>query len=136
MLIGAAMGVIAWVELRGSKGLRRLDPGAAKMLGFNQVALGSVLIAYAGWSIYRELTGAGEYAVMAASDPQLGEMLKPVEGLTRLLALAVNLGIIVVSLIAQGSLSAYYFTRIGYIRAYVAQTPPWIVAVQKSGSLI
>jgi hypothetical protein len=136
MLMGAAMGVIAFFELRGAKGLRRLDPAAARSLGFNQVALGSLLIAYAVWGIVRELTGTGEYAQIAASDAQLAEMLKPVEGITRLVSLSMNLGLIAIALIAQGSLAAFYFTRVKYIRAYVTQTPAWIVAVQKTGSLI
>jgi hypothetical protein len=136
MLVGAAMGVIAYFELRGAKGLRRLDLQAARTLGYNQVALGSLLIAYALWSLVRELTGAGEYATLAASDPQLGDALKPIEALTRMLSVAVNLGLIVVSLIAQGSLAAYYFSRVRYIRTYVEQTPAWIVAIQKTGTLI
>jgi hypothetical protein len=136
MLMGAGMGVVAWLELRGARGLRRLDPAAARLLGYNQVGLGSILIVYALWGIIRELTGAGEYAEMAAADPQLADMLKPVENITRMLSLGVNFGLIAVALIAQGSLAAYYFTRIKYIRAYVTQTPPWIVAVQKTGSLI
>ena len=136
MLVGAAMGVIAYLELRGAKGLRRLDPRAARTLGFNQVALGSLLIGYALTSIVREMTGAGEYAAIAAADPQLGEALKPIEGLTRMLSLAVNLGLIVASLIAQGSLAAYYFSRVRYIRTYVERTPAWIVAVQKTGALM
>jgi hypothetical protein len=136
MLVGAGMGVVAYFELRGARGLRRLDPRAARTLGFNQVALGSLLIGYSMWGIVREFTGAGEYAALAASDPQLGEALKPIEGLTRMLSLAVNLGMIVASLIAQGSLAAYYFSRVRYIRTYVEQTPAWIVAVQKTGALM
>ena len=136
MFVGAAMGIIAYFELRGAQGLRRLDPRAARTLGFNQVALGSLLIGYALWGIVRELTGAGEYAALAASDPQLGEALKPIESLTRMLSLAVNLGLIVVSLVAQGSLAAYYFSRVRYIRTYVEQTPAWIVAIQKTGTLM
>jgi hypothetical protein len=136
MLVGAGMGGIAYFELRGARGLRRLDPRAARTLGFNQCALASLLIGYALWSIVRELTGTGEYAALAASDPQLGEALKPIEALTRMLSLAVNFGLIVLSLIAQGSLAAYYFSRVRYIRSYVEQTPAWIVAVQKSGALM
>ena len=120
----------------GTKGLRRLDPAAARTLGFDQGDIGSLLIAYALWGIIRELTGTSEYAQIAASDPQLAEMLTPVEGLTRLISYAMNAGLIAVALIAQGSLAAYYFSRVKYIKAYVTQTPAWIVAVQKTGSVL
>src|SRR5208282_5480331 len=39
ILIGAALLVIAFFEMRGAGKLSRLDPTAPRMLGFNQVAL-------------------------------------------------------------------------------------------------
>ena len=80
--------------------------------------------------------GTGEYAALAASDPQLGQMLQPVEDLTRSITYAIYAGLIAVAVFAQGGLSLYYFTRGKYVRAYVAQTPEWVLAVQKAGQLV
>lgn len=132
MLIGGLMGVIAFVELRAAGELRRLRPDAARILGLNQIALAGLLVSYAVWRIYLELNGAGDYAEIVASDPQLAEMLKPVESLTRLFTLALNGGIIAFALFAQGGMALYYFTRAKYIRAYVAQTPAWVITVQQT----
>lgn len=136
LLVGLGMGALAWVELRWAARLRRLDVGAPRVLGINQLALAAVLVAYAGWRIFRELTGAGEYAEIIAADPQLGSMLQPVEGLTRLLALAVSGAIFAIAVIGQGGLALYYFSRARHVRSYVEQTPEWILALQKAGSLI
>ena len=134
VVMAAGLGVIAFFELRGAAALRRLEPAAARSMGINQLALGALLIGYALWRIYRELTGPGQYAEYAAADPQLGQMLAPIENLTRVVALAANAGLIAVSVLAQGGLAAYYFSRVKHIHAYLAQTPAWVVAVQKSGS--
>jgi hypothetical protein len=123
------------VELRGAGRIRQLQSDAARVLGFNQLALGALLIAYGAWQIYGQLTGTGEYAQIAASDPQLAQMLAPVEDLTRMIVVGVYGGLIVVSLVAQGGLAMFYFTRGKYIRDYVRQTPAWIVNLQKAGSI-
>src|SRR4051794_40425315 len=52
VIMGLAMGAVAYVELRSAGRLRRLDPNAARMLGFNQLALGAVLITYALWRTF------------------------------------------------------------------------------------
>ena len=135
ILIAAGMGAVAFLELRGAARIRQLQPEAARVLGFNQLALGGLLIAYAAWQIFSHLTGTGEYAQLAASDPQLGQMLAPVEDLTRLIVVGVYAGVIVASLVAQGGLAMFYFSRVKHIRAYVRQTPEWIVNLQKAGSI-
>ena len=134
LLLGGLMGLIAFIELRAAGRLRRLEPEAARTLGINQIALGSLLVAYATWRIYCELTGAGAYAEIAATDVQLAEMLKPVEDLTRLVTLALYGGLISFAILAQGAMALYYFTRAGHVRDYVTQTPPWVVTVQQTGS--
>jgi hypothetical protein len=135
ILIAAGMGAVAFLELRGAARIRLLQPEAARGLGFNQLALGGLLIAYAAWQIFSHLTGTGEYAQLAASDPQLGQMLAPVEDLTRMIVVGVYAGLIVASLVAQGGLAMFYFSRVKHIRAYVRQTPEWIVNLQRAGSI-
>jgi hypothetical protein len=135
-VMGVGMGVIAFVELRAAGRLRRFDAGAARVLGFNQVALACLLVAYAVWRIYSVLTGPGEYAAYAASDPQLGQMLKPVEDLTRLISLAVYAAVVAVAVFFQGGMALYYFTRAKHVRDYLAQTPAWVIAVQQAGSFV
>jgi hypothetical protein len=136
LLIGAGLGIIATVELYGAARLRKLDPRITHVLGYNQVALGCLLAAYALWRIYQETTGAGAFADYAASTPDVAELLKPYEDVIRELSMWVYGGLIAVAVFAQGGLALYYFTRKKYVEAYLSQTPEWVVAVQKAGSLV
>ena len=133
MLVGAAMAAVATIELRASARLRRFDPDAARTLALNQVALAAALILYALFQIHAELTGAGPFAAAAGANPQLAQMLRPVEGLARLVTLATYGGLIAVALLAQGGLALYYLRRRRHVIDYLAHTPPWVVAVQRAG---
>ena len=133
LLLGAAMAVVACVELRCAARLRRLDPSAARWLGFNQLAMGAMLILYALWRIDALLREGGASAALGVSEPQLAQMLKPVENLTRLIGLAIYSSLIGIGLFAQGGLAWFYFSRAKHVRAYLARTPSWIVGLQKAG---
>lgn len=133
MLLGGGMGLVAAVELRNAGRLRLLQPQAARTLGLNQLALAAMLILYASWCIYAELTGPGAYASIKAADAQVATMLGPIEELTRLIVLAVYAGVIAVALLAQGGLAVFYFSRVKHIRAYLTQTPDWILQMQRAG---
>lgn len=138
IIMGLGLLAVAFVELRFGARLRQLEPGAARALGWNQIALGSLLVAYAAWRLTAVLHGrggggGGEYADIIGSDPQLARMLEPVEGLTRLVMTAVYTTLIGVGLLGQGSLALYYFTRQAHVRTYLVQTPPWIIEMQRAG---
>jgi len=61
LLLGLGLGAVAFVELRGWRGLRLLDERAPRMLGFNQLALATLISAYAAWGMWQAATGPGPY---------------------------------------------------------------------------
>ena len=132
-LIGLAMGFIAYREFSGRHKLKQLDTTAASHLGWNQVLLCGLLIIYSVWQIVGTLTGPSPYAEAIATTPELASTLEPLEAMMQLVALAVYSSILIVGLVTQGGLSLYYFTRKKHIRKYIAQTPPWIVELQRRG---
>lgn len=132
VVIGLALGVIAFVELRAVAGVRKLDPLAARTLGFNQLALAGLIILYALWRIYMEMHGRGELASLN-SDPEVAQAMKDYVGDMRPLVVGAYMLLIAFAILAQGSLAFYYFTRAGRIRQYLAQTPQWIIDMQRSG---
>lgn len=133
LLVGAALGAIAFVELRSAGQLRRLEPRALRTLGRNQLALASLLIVYACWGIYAELSGPGAYAAAVASDPELAPMLAPIEGMMRQMAIVTYVGLIGVALLAQGGLALFYFSRLKHLQDYLQHTPGWIIDMQRAG---
>lgn len=130
LILGVGMGVVARNEFRGRDGIRRFEPEAARKLGKNQVGLMSLIIAYCIWSIARGAT--------AVPDPELAQ-LQELTGvgtdLVRQLTVLVYVAVIAVTVIFQGLNARYYFKRAGMIEAYLAQTPPWVVDLQRSAKI-
>ncbi len=132
-ILGGGMCAIAYVELSTLNRLKRLEPAAARRLGWNQLALASLLLAYAGWSLYGTWFGPGPLAATIAAAPETAQMLAPYSSIIRLISVAVYVALAAVAIFAQGGTALYYFTREKYIRAYHAETPGWIVEFQRGG---
>lgn len=128
LALAAALGGLAWIELRGRKGILALDARAARVLGKNQLALLALIIAYCIWNMLRasdpSATGSAELDELIAADgigPLVSDLTVLVYGL-----------VIAASVLFQGYCARYYFARERMIRAYLAQTPEWIVELQRS----
>jgi hypothetical protein len=130
MVVGVALGAIAYLELRGASQLRRLDETAARRLGINQILLGTLLAAYSIWRIYQELNGPSPYAVLTQADAKVGRRF---EDMFRSLTVAIYGSLIIFAILAQGGAALFYFTREKYIKAYRQRTPGWIVQMQQTG---
>ncbi len=127
LLLGIAMAVAARIELTGAKGLRRLEPTAARRLGLNQIALAGMLCLYGSWGIFQAATGPGAYDEQIAAGGEMADMLEPIAQLNLMLALAIYGAVIVGGLVGPGCASLYYFTRRAHIDAHLRRTPQWVV---------
>ena len=131
LVVTAAMGIVAWNEFRGRRRVRAFDLRGPRLLGWNQLGLMAVMIGYAAWRIYSTTTSPPTYAEEMERDPQLRKMLGSFSDLQRMVTLAVYGGIAVGTVIFQGLTSAYYFTRGRHVRAYLRETPEWVVQLQR-----
>jgi hypothetical protein len=129
LVMGLAMGFVAWNEFRGRALLRAFDPEGARLLGKNQVGLLVVIVVYCLWSIY--ITTTGENPEMAEIEAMIGDISDLVTELTVMVYGAV----IGLSVLFQGLNARYYFSRQRLIREYVQQTPDWVVDLQRSSSV-
>jgi len=130
ILVGVGLGIIAYVELSSITGLRQLDPKAAQTLGYNQLALATILIVYACWNLYSP-SNLSQEIIDAA--PELKSAGLDIESLQTQINHIIYYSLIAVGVLAQGSLALFYFRRTTIIREYVANTPPWIVEMQRAG---
>lgn len=137
LVLGLGMGVVGWMELQGAARLRRLDPTAAGALAYNQLILGVLLLGYAAWGLYHAL-GAPMMAMdpALAASPEVAAMMRPYEGLARLISLVVYVTLAVVAVFGQGGAAWYYASRGKYIREYVQHTPAWIIQLQRAGMFL
>jgi hypothetical protein len=133
-LVTIGLAVVAYNEFRGRRGLLALDPGAAKRLGWNQVALLTLVVGYCAWMLWLGLTGEAPMQKELEASPELQDTLGSlgdVDQLYRALVLVVYGTIFVVTVVVQGANSLYYFTRRKYVEAFLRDTPEWAVEMQR-----
>lgn len=127
LVLGIGLAITAYVELRGSKALRRFDRNAPKWLAINQLALGLMLVSYGTWGIYSAIYAPSPYDSYIAQGGQVGDMLKGIAHTTMTITIITYSVVICVSAIAQSCMSWYYLSRHRHMRAYLASTEPWII---------
>jgi hypothetical protein len=132
-VMGAGLSIIAWNEFRGRKLLQQFQARAAVLLSWNQVGLMVLIVAYAAWMLYQTATGNTELdqAIrqqgLAGSDIA-GSFSAAVKSMTELFYKL----LIALTIIFQGYNAFYYFTRAKLLRSYVAETPAWVVELQRT----
>jgi hypothetical protein len=131
--LGAAMLVVAWVEFRGARHLRQLDPNATTSLALNQVVLGAALLLYAIFSLWNVARGQGFLSEQLANSAELAQAGLKFDSLARLLGVLVYGTLAAVAIFGQGGTALYYFTRRKYVEAYRRETPQWILDAQRAG---
>jgi hypothetical protein len=132
-LVTVGLSVIAYNEFRGRKRLLRFDPLAPVLLGWNQVGLMMLIIGYCLWMLFVSCTGAGPFAAQVESNPELADAagsLAQFDQLYKGIAVLVYGTVIAVTVIFQGLNAIYYFTRCKHVRAYVQETPGWVLDLQ------
>jgi hypothetical protein len=136
LLLGAGMITVAYVELRGAKRMRLLDPQAPRMLAWNQVVLGGLLLAYASYSLWTIYTGRTEMQSEIAKYPELTDVVGDMDRLAKLIGLLIYGTLMAVAIFGQGGTALFYLSRKKHIEAYLRETPHWIIEAQRSGMLM
>jgi hypothetical protein len=133
LAVGSGLALLAWNEFRGRAMLRRLEPHACSVLGWNQLNLLIMVIVYAGWMISQAMWGPSPYDAAIAKEAMLAGSLGSINDLYKTITIAIYGGLIAGTLIFQGINSLYYFTRRKQVEAYVSETPEWVVDLQRRG---
>ena len=134
IVLGAAMLIVAWVEFRGAKQLKQLDPDAANALAINQLVLGGALLLYAIFSLWNVFHGPNSISEQIANSPELTQAgLGSIESLARMIGVLIYGTLAAVAIFGQGGTALYYFTRRAHIEAYRRETPQWILDAQRAG---
>lgn len=126
LVMGLGLGWIAWNEFRGRARLRAFDPAGAVSLGRNQLFLLGLIAAYALFSIYHTLTSP------IPDLAELEQVVGPVGGTIRSVMVGVYGAVLVLTALVQGLNARYYLARRQMIERYLAETPEWVVALQRT----
>jgi hypothetical protein len=133
ILLGAGMIVVSFVEFRAVGRLKQLDAAATKTLAWNQVFFGSLLLAYAIYSLWNSFHGQGAISAQIANEPELKSMVGDLGSLETGIGLLVYGTLAAVAIFGQGGTALYYLSRRKIVEAYVRETPPWIIQAQRAG---
>jgi hypothetical protein len=126
LLVGVGLAVVARNELAGRKRILEYDPDAFELLWKNQVALMAIIVAYCLWAMTRARTPD-------ASLQELTELLgEGFDELVQQLITVAYAAVIGATLIFQGLNARYYHVRIARLKGYLAETPEWVVDVQRA----
>jgi mannose/fructose/N-acetylgalactosamine-specific phosphotransferase system component IIC len=131
--ITLGLSIVAYVEFRGRKQLLNFDPSAATMLGWNQLGLLAMIIAYCVWMLCAsssEAVDAMSSQMDSVTKQEMLNMVGDLEGLYKTATLAMYGGVIVLSVLFQGGNAIYYFTRRRHVEDFIAETPQWVRDVQ------
>ena len=143
LVAAAVLGTSAYVELWGARLFQQRDLRAPRVLALNQLALLGVVLAYCATRIHSALTGPSLEEKLAheqpdlmqllgdTSDPATRDLLLGLSDLYTVLMLSIYGAVMVASVLFQGGCAAYYYTRLSHLRAYLQQTPPWVVRVER-----
>ena len=134
ILLGLILTAIGVVEILGGGQLRRLDLRAVRILTINQLCLATLILLYALWNLHGEIAHPdSDLAGLSPSDAQtLVQGDSSVLGITHEIMVLLY-GSLIAAAVFEAAMAGYYHTRGAYLRQYLAQTPPWIVAMQKAG---
>jgi hypothetical protein len=133
LLMTLGLAVVSFNEFRGRRQLLRFDPSAAKALGWNQLALMTMVVGYCLWMLYAGFFGAGTFAAQMQAQPELHAALGSMDEMGALydnLIVIFYSSVIVGAVVFQGLNSLYYFSRSKHVLAYVRDTPEWVREVQ------
>lgn len=132
LVLALALRVLAWNELAGGAMLRRFDPRGPRRLGFNQIALGALIVAYSAWSLAKALNNPTLASVGGSTgDPEMDAMIA---GLSEMVAWGVYTTMAGAGVLIPGLTAWYYFSRGRLVRDLLARTPDWVVATLRAAS--
>ena len=134
LIMGSALAALAWNELRGRGLLARIQLRGCGVLGWNQLGLMAIVLAYSIWMIGHAIWGPSPYDEAIAKEAMLAGPLGSINALHKIISIAIYGGLIVGTLIFQGLNSLYYFTRRKHVEAYISQTPDWVLDLQRRGA--
>jgi hypothetical protein len=134
LALAAGIAIVAINEFRGRKQLLNFEPRGATLLGWNQLSLLAMIVAYSLWMLHSSFNETGAIAAELKSYADLDAVLGSsggFEGLYKQIVLYFYGGVIALSTLFQGGTALYYFSRRRHVEEYVAETPSWVRDIER-----
>jgi hypothetical protein len=129
LLLGAGMGVVARNEFRGRLLLRAFDPKGPRLLVRNQLGFMALVVAYCAWMLVQS------YLHPDPQWAQLQELAGLDAGFIQDLVASAYGAAILLTVLFVGLNARYYARRSAMLERYLAETPQWVVELQRTTSV-
>lgn len=136
-----ALGASGAAELRGARMLRDHDLRAPRWLATNQLVLLALIAVYCASGAVRALHGSVADELANAAPGMTDQLRDVMPGLEltpetldpayRVIAVAFYAAVFAACALYQGLCARYYRTRAAVLRAFVDETPSWVMEVQR-----
>lgn len=131
VVIGLIVGTLGWMDRGAGADLAVAKRSAPFRLALNQLLLGGLIIG-CSWMTVKSV-GAQAAKAMTASEAEIAELPAEMQGLARqFVEMGPNMMymvftvIVAATLLFQGGLALYYFTRRRKVRNFHEELPPWV----------
>lgn len=135
LFIGIPLAAVAFNAFAGEKLLRAFDLRGPRRLGVNQILFMAVIFAYCIWQIIATFMIGDileQYPQLAQLETAYNLDIDNLTQWVRTIAVLTYGAIIFASVLTQGLMAWYYFSREKFVRAYIVDTPSWVIDVQRS----
>jgi hypothetical protein len=141
LALGLALVAVGYRELTLRSHLLRLDLAAPRALAVNQILLALVVCGYAGLQLAGHTPGQGAISTALANEPSLAgdpateRILQSVTGVENMIIWGVYGSLIAGTVVMQGLTARYYASRTRVLSDYLAETPGWVLELNRRGLL-
>ena len=125
LLVGCALGTVAWNELEGRKLALRFRPEGPRRLARNQLWFLGVIVLYCLWAIYKS------WFHPLPETAQVEDLLELGPGFVATATSAFYGLVMVVGVAYQLGMYRYHKARVRMVEEYLAETPPWVIEVER-----
>ena len=132
-IVSVGLCAIGVVEYLGSRRMRLADPSAARLLGANQLCFLGLIALYCAWQMIsfspqraRDAVLSEDARSMLRDLPELEKTVSGIDRVAPLITYAFYGMVVFLSVLCQGGLALYYFTRRRRLEAFSRETPAWL----------
>jgi hypothetical protein len=125
VLVGCALGAVGWNELEGRKLVLHFRPEGPRRLARNQLWFLGVIVLYCLWAIYKS------WFHPLPEVAQVEDLLELGPGFVATATSAFYGLVMVVGVAYQLGMHRYHKARVRMVEEYLAETPPWVIEVER-----
>ena len=131
LVVTVGLLAVAWNEGRARKKLLQLVPGSGRELGWNQLAFLALIAAYCLYQIFYVVNQPNRLDDAIAQSPEVADMIGSLAETSHTIGRLIYQAVLAISVVTVGGNAWYYFACNRRLDTYLAETPNWVLDIQR-----